>query len=353
MIRHLVHNMCWQQWCIGGYTRVYGVYQPPGVFWQRMLTSAIINKQGTFSPFATPLCIYPPPFLAIHHWLAVCFWIALAMPNWDVDKTMKQFVKSSGCCIRLQLRASSQVQNLPTLTRQQTTRRAVSVKTVLNVASSSRLLELDPQPLRALHFPLATPPCLWLASRWLPGHTHPRTTVWPPTPSSPTTSSRTLALRCGAPIATCAARTPTRATVRPTPTCGLPGVVMRPTNVLWAWVTVFGVTGVTEFGVTTIYLCGLLWPTFHAAWSLALQTLLLHATRGVVLLRCGLFARGGSMTYLAAPPALDRPRCNLTSRQSLQLSECGLLPLTRQRACQLTHTRLSLELDIVIFHPAR
>ena len=70
------------------------------------------------------------------------------------------------------------------------------------------------------------------------------------------------------------------------------------------------------------------------------------------------------MTHLAAPPALDRPRCNLTSRQSLQLSECGrpptqllLLPLTRRRACQLTHTsssnRLSLELDIVIFHPAR
>ena len=85
----------------------------------------------------------------------------------------------------------------------------------------------------------------------------------------------------------------------------------------------------------------------------AYYTLLLHTTRGMVLLRCGLFARGGSMTYLAAPTALDRPRCNLTSRQSLQLSECGLLPLTRRRACQLTHTRLSLELDIVIFHPAR
>jgi len=28
----------------------------------------IINKQGTFRPFATPLCVYPPPFLAIHHW---------------------------------------------------------------------------------------------------------------------------------------------------------------------------------------------------------------------------------------------------------------------------------------------
>ena len=32
------------------------------------LDSVIINKQGTFRPFATPLCVYPPPFLAIHHW---------------------------------------------------------------------------------------------------------------------------------------------------------------------------------------------------------------------------------------------------------------------------------------------
>jgi len=55
------------QWCIGGYTLVYAVYQPPGFFGQRILTSVIINKQGTFRPFATPLCIYPPPFLAIHH----------------------------------------------------------------------------------------------------------------------------------------------------------------------------------------------------------------------------------------------------------------------------------------------
>jgi len=38
-------------------------------FWQRILTSVIINKQGTFRTFATPLCVYPPPFLAIHHWL--------------------------------------------------------------------------------------------------------------------------------------------------------------------------------------------------------------------------------------------------------------------------------------------
>ena len=45
----------------GGDTRVYGVYQPPG-FLQRILTSAIINKQGTFRPFATPLFVYPPPF---------------------------------------------------------------------------------------------------------------------------------------------------------------------------------------------------------------------------------------------------------------------------------------------------
>ena len=39
-----------------------------GVFWRRIVTSVIINKQGTFRPFATPLCVYPPPFLAIHHW---------------------------------------------------------------------------------------------------------------------------------------------------------------------------------------------------------------------------------------------------------------------------------------------
>ena len=61
------------QWCIGGYTRVYGVYQPPGFFWQRILTSVIINKQGTFRPFATPVCVYPPPVLAILHW----FWVIL------------------------------------------------------------------------------------------------------------------------------------------------------------------------------------------------------------------------------------------------------------------------------------
>jgi len=37
-----------------------------GFFWQHILTSVIINKQGTFKPFATPICVYPPPFLAIH-----------------------------------------------------------------------------------------------------------------------------------------------------------------------------------------------------------------------------------------------------------------------------------------------
>ena len=36
-------------------------------FWQCILTSVIINKQSTFRPFATPLCVYPPPFLALHH----------------------------------------------------------------------------------------------------------------------------------------------------------------------------------------------------------------------------------------------------------------------------------------------
>jgi len=58
---HLLCQVC------SGVLGVYAVYQPP-VFWgQRILTSAIINKQGTFRPFATPLCVYPPPFLAIHH----------------------------------------------------------------------------------------------------------------------------------------------------------------------------------------------------------------------------------------------------------------------------------------------
>ena len=47
-----------------------------GVFWQRILTSAIKNKHGTFRPFATPVCVYPPPFLAIHHWVKP-IWILL------------------------------------------------------------------------------------------------------------------------------------------------------------------------------------------------------------------------------------------------------------------------------------
>ena len=49
----------------GGYTRVYAVYQPPGFYEQRILTSVIINKQGMFRPFAYTH-LY---FLAIHHWL--------------------------------------------------------------------------------------------------------------------------------------------------------------------------------------------------------------------------------------------------------------------------------------------
>jgi len=52
---------------LGEYTRVYGVYQPPGCLTAYILTSVIINKQGTLRPFATPVCVYPPPFLAIHH----------------------------------------------------------------------------------------------------------------------------------------------------------------------------------------------------------------------------------------------------------------------------------------------
>jgi len=46
-------------------------------FWQRILTSVIINKQGTFRPFATPHCVYPPPFLAIHHWAEALFTFSL------------------------------------------------------------------------------------------------------------------------------------------------------------------------------------------------------------------------------------------------------------------------------------
>ena len=67
MLKMCLYDSSYDQWCIGGYTRVYGVYQPPGFFWQRILTSVIINKQGTFRPFATPVCVYSPPFLAIHH----------------------------------------------------------------------------------------------------------------------------------------------------------------------------------------------------------------------------------------------------------------------------------------------
>jgi len=52
---------------LGG-IRGYTPYTNLQVFWQRILTSVIINKQGTFRPFSTALCVYPPPFLAIHHW---------------------------------------------------------------------------------------------------------------------------------------------------------------------------------------------------------------------------------------------------------------------------------------------
>jgi len=53
------------------------------------LTSVIINKQGTFRPFATPLCVYPPPFLAIHNWLFnpdhAPFREDFSSAGWDVD----------------------------------------------------------------------------------------------------------------------------------------------------------------------------------------------------------------------------------------------------------------------------
>ena len=86
-------------------------------------------------------------------------------------------------------------------------------------ASSSRLLERDPQPVGALHFPLATPP----ASDW---------------PAADSQATPTLTLQCGLPPLAlqrrrrtpvrrpyCYVRTPTRATVRPTPTCIPRGVV--------------------------------------------------------------------------------------------------------------------------------
>ena len=63
-----VVRLHYKQWCIGG---VYaGIRRIPtsGFFWQRILISAIINKHGTFRPFVTPVCVYPPPFLAIHPW---------------------------------------------------------------------------------------------------------------------------------------------------------------------------------------------------------------------------------------------------------------------------------------------
>ena len=53
----------YRQWCIGG-IRGYTPYTNLRDFWQRILTSVIINKQGTFRPFATPLCVYPPPLAA-------------------------------------------------------------------------------------------------------------------------------------------------------------------------------------------------------------------------------------------------------------------------------------------------
>jgi len=55
---------------LGG-IRGYTAYTNLRVFLQRILTSVIINKQDTFRPFATPLCVYPPPFLAIQHWIDI------------------------------------------------------------------------------------------------------------------------------------------------------------------------------------------------------------------------------------------------------------------------------------------
>ena len=69
------------------YWRVYaGIRHIPtsGFFWQRILTSVIINKQGTLRPFASPLCIYPPPFLAIHYWSYIC-----TKHDWNLTAAIK------------------------------------------------------------------------------------------------------------------------------------------------------------------------------------------------------------------------------------------------------------------------
>ena len=58
------------------------------------LTSAIINKQGTFSPFATPLCVYPPSLLAIHHCLAVISFIAFSHRIFKHKTTVMQNILS-------------------------------------------------------------------------------------------------------------------------------------------------------------------------------------------------------------------------------------------------------------------
>jgi len=73
MERNYVTVILYMQWCIGGGgIRGYTAYTNlRGFFGQRILTSVIINKQGTFRPFATPLCVYPPPFLGIHHCIYV------------------------------------------------------------------------------------------------------------------------------------------------------------------------------------------------------------------------------------------------------------------------------------------
>ena len=57
------------QWCIGGGVYV-GIRRIPtsGFSWTAYTHLSDHNKQGTFRPFATPLCVYPLPFLAIHHW---------------------------------------------------------------------------------------------------------------------------------------------------------------------------------------------------------------------------------------------------------------------------------------------
>ena len=90
-----------KQLCAVVYWGVYaGIRRIPtsGFFGQHILTSVIINKQGTFRPFATPLCVYPPPFLAIHHWLCVSFNACQKLLNFSY--TSRKVLATISCSLK-------------------------------------------------------------------------------------------------------------------------------------------------------------------------------------------------------------------------------------------------------------